>query len=49
MGKLLDNVKEYFEITPREIIDKDFKEMAHLNEIGPDVMDYAESVRESAF
>lgn len=45
MGKLLDSLKDYFENTPQEVLDSDFKEMAHLNEIGPDAIEYAEHVK----
>ena len=45
MGKLLDSLNDYFENTPQEVLDSDFKEMAHLNDIGPDAIEYAESVK----
>ncbi len=47
MGSLYDNLKDYFENTPKEILDRDLKEVAHLNDIGPDVIEYAESVKEN--
>ncbi len=46
MGHLFNNLKDYFENTPQEVLDKDLKELVHLNNIGPDVMEYAESVKE---
>lgn len=45
MGKLLDELKEYFENTPQEVLDKDFEKMAYLNDIGPDAIEYAETVK----
>lgn len=45
MGKLLNQLKEYFENTPKEVLDKEAKEWDYLNEIGPDVLEYAKMVR----
>lgn len=45
MGKMLDSLKQYFENTPQEQLDKDWEEMKHLNDIGPDALEYAEKVR----
>lgn len=45
MGKLLNQLKEYFENTPKEVLDKEVKEWEYLNEIGPDVLEYAKAVR----
>lgn len=44
-GKLLDNLKNYFENTPKEQIEKDLAEIEYLNEIGPDALEYAEELR----
>lgn len=41
MGKLFENLKRYFENTPSEDIEKDWKEVEMLNDIGPDVIEYA--------
>lgn len=46
MGKLFESLKDYFEKTPKEILDNDWKEIEYLNEIGPDVIEYAEYVKE---
>ena len=46
MGKFLESLKDYFENTPKDILDNDWKEIEYLNEIGPDVLEYAECVRE---
>jgi hypothetical protein len=46
MGKLADNLKDYFENTPKEQLDKDWEEIKHLNDVGVDVIEYAESVRQ---
>lgn len=45
MGKLLNQLKKYFENTPKEALDKEVKDWDDLNEIGPDVLEYAKAVR----
>lgn len=45
MGKLLNQLKEYFENTQKEVLEKEAKEWEYLNEIGPDVLEYAKLVR----
>ncbi len=47
MGNLFESLKDYFENTPKEVLDNDWKEIEYLNEIGPDVIEYAEFVREN--
>ncbi|WP_028897560.1 hypothetical protein [Prevotella sp. HUN102] len=47
MGNLLESLKKYFENTPKEILDSDWKDREYLNEIGPDVFEYANFVRKS--
>ena len=42
MGNLLDSLKDYFDKTPQDVLEKDFKELEYLNEIGPDVIAYVE-------
>ena len=46
MGNLFESLKNYFENTPKEVLDNDWKEIKYLNEIGPDVIEYAKFVRE---
>lgn len=46
MRNLYDSLSNYFENTPKEILDKDWKEIENLNKIGPDVIEYANSVKE---
>lgn len=46
MGNLFDSLKNYFENTPKEVLDNDWKEIKYLNEIGPDVIEYAKFVKE---
>lgn len=46
MENLFESLKEYFENTPINVLNKDWNEIEYLNEIGPDVVEYAESVRE---
>lgn len=45
MGDLLDSLKDYFDKTPQDVLEKDFKELAYLNEIGPDAIAYVEYVK----
>lgn len=47
MGNLFESLKGYFENTPKDVIEKDWREIEYLNEIGPDVIEYAEFVREN--
>ena len=41
---LLQQLKEYFENTPREVLEKEWHEYDKYNEIGPDVIEYLEYV-----
>lgn len=45
MGKLLEQLKYYFDNTPKDILEKEAEELDYLNEIGPDVLEYAKMVR----
>ena len=47
MGKLLEDLKEYFKNTSQEQIDKDFEEIEKYNEIGPSVDEYLSYLREN--
>jgi hypothetical protein len=42
MGKIYNSLKEYFENTPKEQLDKDWEEIEPLNNIGVDVLEWAE-------
>ena len=42
MGNLLDSLKDYFDKTPQDVLEKDFEELEYLNEIGPDAIAYVE-------
>lgn len=42
---LLQQLKEYFDNTPRDIIEKEWNELSYLNEIGPSVNEYLECVK----
>lgn len=44
MGNLYESLKDYFENTPKNVLDNDWKEIEYLNIIGPDVIEYAEYV-----
>ena len=47
MVDFYEDLKNYFETTPKEVLERDWKEREYLNEIGPDVMEYAKSVEEN--
>ena len=47
MGNLFERLKYYFENTPKDVIDNEWREIEYLNKIGPDVIEYAEFVREN--
>ena len=40
MGNLLDSLKKYFENTPKDVLDNDWKEIEYLNEIRTNVIEY---------
>jgi hypothetical protein len=42
---ILLQLKKYFEETPRDVIEKEWNELSYLNEIGPTVEEYLESVK----
>ncbi|MDO4714954.1 MAG: hypothetical protein Q4A44_01555 [Bacteroidales bacterium] len=42
---IYDAVKRHFETTPQEVLDKEWEELAHLNDIGPDVLEYGRVMR----
>lgn len=46
MKSLSEILKEHFENTPKDILDKEWEELKFLNEFGPDVCDYVFSVFE---
>lgn len=46
MGELYDQLLSYFKNTPKEQLDKDWEEIKHWNEIGPDVEEWAEFAME---
>lgn len=46
MGNLFENLKNYFENTPKDVLENDWKEIEYLNEIGPNVIEYAEYIKE---
>lgn len=50
MGKLLEQLREYFKNTPDEVLEKEAEELEELNEIThdlweTDVIEYAKRVR----
>ena len=47
MVKISDSLKKYFENTPKEVLDKDWEDIKHLNEIGPDAIEYCKLVKEN--
>ena len=44
MNSLSEQLKDYFNNTPQEQLDKDWEELKHWNEIGPEVDEYIKSV-----
>lgn len=40
MGNLFESLEDYFENTPKEILDNDWKEIEYLNEIDPNILEY---------
>lgn len=40
----LDQLKHYLENTSKETLEKEYKELAYLNEIGPSVLEYISSI-----
>ena len=44
MRNIYDRLKDYSENTPKEILERIMKDVEHLNEIGLDVLEYAEYV-----
>lgn len=45
MGKFADRLRRHFAETPRDILDREWEQLKHLNSIGPDVLAYAERVK----
>ena len=46
MGNLFESLKDDFENTTKAVLDNDWKEVENLNEIGPDVIEYARYVKD---
>ena len=44
MSSLSEQLKDYFNNTPQEQLDKDWEELKYWNEIGPEVDEYIKSV-----
>ena len=42
----MEQLKKYFETTPKEILNKESEELEYLNEIGPDVLEYIKVVKD---
>lgn len=47
MYNFFESLKKYFELTPKEIIIKDWEEIKYLNQIGPDVSDYYNYIKDN--
>lgn len=46
MSKIpIDQLKEYLKNTPKEVLEKEYKELAYLNEIGPNGSEYLELIK----
>lgn len=46
MEKVYDKLKQYFNTTPKEQIQKDWEEIKKYNEIGPTVEEYLNYVKQ---
>lgn len=46
MGKFADRLRKYFKEPPKDVQERDWEEIAPLNEVGLDVMEWAEGMRE---
>jgi len=47
MNKMyLDQLQHYLENTPKEVLEKEYKEWAYLNDIGPNVTDLLKHSRQ---
>ena len=46
MGKLLNQLKEHFDNTPKDVLEKEMEEFDYLNEIGPYVITDENEIRE---
>ena len=46
---LLNNLKEYFDNTPQKELDEYWGEVKYLNDFGPDVIEYAETVSRAEY
>lgn len=46
MENLVDSLREYFENTPQDQLDKDWAEIEYLNDIGPDALEYARYIKQ---
>ena len=45
MGQILESLKRHYADTSQEALDKEWEELAYLNNIGPDVFEYAEEMK----
>ena len=45
MGQILESLKKHYADTPQEVLDKEWEELAYLNDIGPDVFECAEEMK----
>lgn len=46
MSKLRDSLRNYFDNTPEETLKRDLDELEYLNKIGPDAIEYVETIKE---
>ena len=46
VNKYVEDLKRYFEETPKEQLDKDWKELEKWNDVGPTVDEYLKSLNE---
>lgn len=46
MGQMLDSLRKHLESLSEEELNKEFEELSSLNQIGPDVEEYAKYIKQ---
>lgn len=45
MTNIVENLKEYLKNTPKEQLEKDWKELEYLDNVGPNVFEYLKQIK----
>lgn len=45
MNDIVKNLREYFDSTPKEKLQKDLEKLEFLNDIGPDAVEYCKEIK----